>query len=31
MMRTELPREVMLALVNKQAAAGDDPMSEIHH
>jgi amino acid transporter len=30
-MRTKLPREQMLALVNRQAAAGDDPMSDVHH
>ena len=30
-MRTKLPREEMLALVNKQAGAGDDPMADVHH
>jgi amino acid transporter len=30
-MRTKLPREEMLLLVNKQASAGDDPMSDVHH
>jgi amino acid transporter len=30
-MRTKLPRDEMLALVNKQAGAGDDPMSDVHH
>jgi amino acid transporter len=30
-MRTKLPREEMLLLVNKQAGAGDDPMADVHH
>ncbi len=30
-MYSRLPREEMLALVNAQAEAGDDPMSDIHH
>jgi hypothetical protein len=30
-MWTKLPREEMLTLVNKQASAGDDPMSDVHH
>jgi len=30
-MYSRLSRDEMLALVNKQAAAGDDPMSDIHH
>src|SRR6266568_3390639 len=30
-MRTKLPREEMLLLVNKQAGHGDDPMADIHH
>ena len=30
-MWTKLPREEMVTLVNKQASAGDDPMSDVHH
>jgi amino acid transporter len=30
-MRTKLPRADMLGLVNAQAGAGDDPMSDVHH
>jgi amino acid transporter len=30
-MRTKLPREEMLLLVNKQAGAGDDPTADVHH
>ena len=30
-MRTKLSQADMLALVNKQAAHGDDPMSDVHH
>jgi hypothetical protein len=30
-MRTKLSQAQMLALVAKQAAAGDDPMSDVHH
>jgi amino acid transporter len=30
-MRTKLPREEMLLLVNKQGQAGDDPMADVHH
>ena len=30
-MRTKLPREEMLLLVNKQGGAGDDPMADVHH
>jgi amino acid transporter len=30
-MRTKLPRDEMLLLVNKQAGAGDDPMADVHH
>src|SRR6266851_2012018 len=30
-MRTKLPREEMLLLVNKQAGTGDDPMADVHH
>ena len=30
-MYSRLPREEMLSLVNAQAEAGDDPMSDIHH
>jgi amino acid transporter len=30
-MRTKLSQADMLALVNKQSAAGDDPMSDVHH
>jgi amino acid transporter len=30
-MRTKLPRDKMLALVNSQAAAGDEPLPDVHH
>jgi len=30
-MRTKLPREDMLALVNKQGSHGDEPMPDVHH
>jgi hypothetical protein len=30
-MRTKLPRDEMLLLVNRQAGAGEDPMSDIRH
>jgi amino acid transporter len=30
-MRTKLPRDKMLALVEGQAAAGDDPLPDVHH
>ena len=30
-MRTKLPREEMLLLVNKQASHGDEPMPDVHH
>jgi amino acid transporter len=30
-MRTKLPRDKMLALVNVQAAQGDDPLPDVHH
>ena len=30
-MRTKLSREEMLALVNRQAGVGDDPMPDVHH
>jgi hypothetical protein len=30
-MRTKLPRDKMLALVNAQASAGDEPLPDVHH
>jgi amino acid transporter len=30
-MRTKLPREEMLLLVNKQGSHGDEPMPDVHH
>jgi hypothetical protein len=30
-MRTKLPRDKMLALVNAQASTGDEPLPDVHH
>jgi hypothetical protein len=30
-MAARLPREEMLALVDKQSGAGDEPMPDVHH